>query len=128
MYLLTVGMAMWFGSIIHEDVTVWALINFCTCTTQRSSVWWWMPDEYVAWACLHGGQRERKRGRGWSKVVKLQQRSNCKINNIYMPFFMTEEDGEWKGRYIWHATVLKFKILLCSQEGEMAEDSLICHF
>lgn len=38
------------------------------CTTQRSSVWWWLPDE---WICLHSGQDERKRGWGWSKGVQL---------------------------------------------------------
>ena len=51
--------------------------QFCTCTTQRSSVWWWQPDGCSAWACLHSGQKERKKGaalvKGGSITVEKKQ-------------------------------------------------------
>ena len=46
-----------------EHLLINSKYQFCTSTTLRSGVWWWLPDEYIAWACLHSGQGVRKRGR-----------------------------------------------------------------
>ncbi len=37
-------------------------------TTQRSSVWWGLPDQCIALAWLHSGLGERKSGEGLLKV------------------------------------------------------------
>lgn len=36
---------------LHHHVSTDQLPRFCTCTTQRSNVRWWLPEEW-AWACL----------------------------------------------------------------------------
>lgn len=36
------------------------------CTTQRSDVWWWLPDACFVWAWLHSGHDVRLMGMRWT--------------------------------------------------------------
>lgn len=62
----------------------WATPAFCTFTTQRSGVRWWLPDECYTGTFLYSGEDERN---SWSGV-QLQYKGKCRMKKKNFPFLL----------------------------------------
>lgn len=81
-----------------EHLLITSNNTFCTCTTQRSSVWWWLIDERIAWTGLHSGQHERERGQGRSKGCKYSREAtvNAQIYIYFLIVSVVDHAKKWQ--------------------------------